>query len=383
MTVRRPATIALFVLACSQGPDRSLEADADVAPLPDAGPSDAWPDAAGVDAGVDDTMPPANVWGRLADLPAGVYGQNGHRLGIALGEIHAYSGTEAGAFFRYERPPTDRWTLLPSPPRRLTYGLGAGPTTSVLGPHRWVYVIGREGIAGPGWLQRYDAQAGLWDSTLVDVDDDTGDFPKNGAAIAWDGGDNLFIAFGGAYSDERFRFYRYAISQWGSPDAWERRRDTPYRQQAGTALAWVPGELWGSDDDFVYAFVGGGNESTTPNKAFYSRRLLRYSVVDDAWTDLGEGAAVPSNVDDGGSLAWLGGGYLYAFPGASSSESNRTLLRFDLVAGVWETLAEVPVPVDDGGSLAFPGETCLYAIPGANTDEIKGRQYYRYGLPED
>lgn len=139
----------------------------------------------------------------------------------------------------------------------------------------------------------------------------TGAF-RNGAAMTWDYDDHIYALFGGRYGDgNRTLFYRYSLSN----DRWERLADTPNGQGAGDAIT------WSGYDGHVYAMIGSN-----------ARKTVFARCSQDSWETL----AFNPNwtfTDDGASLVWTGGEYLYALRGEydehipNSDFADTTFLR--------------------------------------------------------
>jgi len=208
---------------------------------------------------------------------------------------------------------------------------------------------------------------------------------KNGSCMTWDNGDYIYALFGGGYEDTgentRYYFYRYSISG----DNWEKLENTPGGQGAGDAITWVPGSVLGTQTDWIYAVVGnkwGLNQTT----------FCRYNIDGNSWETLpynpswsGEGS------DDGSSLVWAGGDYLYALQGEwheSIGSQNRGFARFDLTDNTWDDLPDIPEEggVGDGGSLVWLGGSYsdnIYAFGGGSALEDPGENFFLYSISEN
>lgn len=197
---------------------------------------------------------------------------------------------------------------------------------------------------------------------------------KPGTAAAWDGTTRIYFLLG-AYEekDPRSLFYVYDIST----DSWAKLADTPETQGAGNALV----HIRIGDDEFLYAFVGQRKQRTA---------FLRYHVAEDRW----EGLTVPEGwvyTDDGASLVWPHDGHVYALQGSGFEDMpTPSFARFRLPDGPWENLPPVPDPagVNDGGSLAWDGGRYIYAISGGYGEDkawkkkASGLGFYLYDLVE-
>ena len=194
---------------------------------------------------------------------------------------------------------------------------------------------------------------------------------ESGAAAVWDGGELVYVLLGAFEGYERSFFYVYNIRH----DTWRRLADTPGWQGAGDALAYVHRE----EGDFLYAFVGQRTLQT---------KFLRYSVANDLWEEF---QSPPDWVytDDGAALVWVRDGYLYALQGSGFADMpTQSFARFRLPDGPWEALPPIPDPagVNDGGSLAWDGGRYIYAISGGFDEkkkwkqEASGKGFFRFDL---
>jgi hypothetical protein len=194
---------------------------------------------------------------------------------------------------------------------------------------------------------------------------------RNGAALAWDGGDYIYALVGARYSDpNRTTFLRYSISS----DSWEYLENTPGPQGAGDALAWCG---W---DGRVYAILGSNQHGTV---------FARYSPQTNGWEIL---ANPPGGTDDGCSLCWTGGRYLYALRGEYNETSPiQDFWCYDIQTNSWSSKAPIPDSggVGDGGSLLWignlvPGQAdYIYALGGGECDESGGYGFFRYRISAD
>lgn len=215
-------------------------------------------------------------------------------------------------------------------------------------------------------LWRYDPDVENWEMMNTSCLP-TGAF-RNGAAMAWDYDDHIHALFGGRYGDgNRTLFYRYSLSN----DRWERLADTPNGQGAGDAIT------WSEYDGHVYAMIGSNARKTV---------FARYSQ--DSWETL----AFNPNwtfTDDGASLVWTGGDYLYALRGEYDEHvPNSDFARYHIPTDIWEDMRDIPESdgVGDGASLLWIGNRmdrcsdCIFAIGGGSVDEEPGYGFYRYSI---
>jgi hypothetical protein len=214
---------------------------------------------------------------------------------------------------------------------------------------------------------RYDPRADTWHTESV-IGLQQGAF-RNGTALAWDGSRYIYALGGARYSDHnRCSFFRYDTLQ----NSWCPLRNTQYAQGAGNALT------WSGYDEKLYAFVG--SNSHNQGQTYF----LRYDPKDSSWSLLPGAWAY---TEDGASLAWTGGQYVYALRGeADETSPSGDFSRFDISTERWETLEPIPATsgVGDGGSLLWLGNwqdqkrDMLYALPGGSALEEPGCEFYSY-----
>lgn len=206
--------------------------------------------------------------------------------------------------------------------------------------------------------------------------DEPPDF-ETGTAAAWDGDMLIYFLLGAYEGEQRQWFYVYNLET----DSWIELAGTadgagnPKWQGAGDALTYVEGE----DGGFLYAFVGEQGRRAA---------FLRYSVAENEWDEL----EMPEGwvyTDDGASLVWPRDGHLYALQGSGYEDMpTPSFARFPLPDGGWENRPSIPDPagVNDGGSLAWDGGHYIYAITGGYDEdkrwkkEASGKGFYRYDL---
>lgn len=238
---------------------------------------------------------------------------------------------------------------------------------AVVGTGDYIYIARCLYASSSPYFWRYDSTTNSWDSM------DTSGIPtgafRNGAALAWDYDDSIYALLGGRYSDSNRRlFYRYDISNNG----WEQLTDTPHAQGAGDALAWS-----GSDDQ-IYAVLGSKE---------HGNAFVCYNVSSTSWSTL------PLNpgwttTDDGASLVWTGGEYLYALRGEwEETVPCQDFARYHTPSKTWEDMMDIPWSegVGDGGSLLWISEYPDYilALGGGSCLEDPGYNFYRYSISSD
>jgi parallel beta-helix repeat protein len=190
---------------------------------------------------------------------------------------------------------------------------------------------------------------------------------KNGTYMAWDNGDYIYTVFGASYADGddgyyRNYFYRYSISN----DNWEKLENTknPQGQGAGDAITWVPGSAIGDNENYIFAIIGMKDHGSS---------FWRYKISTNTWENM---APLLNETDDGCSLVWTGGTYLYALRGEDIESSPiYDFWRYDIVNNTWASMAPIPAypwgggagGVGDGGSLIWIGgeySDYIYALSG-------------------
>jgi hypothetical protein len=197
----------------------------------------------------------------------------------------------------------------------------------------------------------------------------TGAF-RNGAALAWAGDDYIYALLGARYKsddDNRSLFYRYSITK----DIWEQRANTPHAQGAGDAIT------WSGYDGYVYAIAGNKDR-----KSMFGC----YNISSNTWTELPFNANWTST-DDGASLAWTGGEYIYALQGEWEEKNpNQNFTRYYIPTKTWGDLSPIPENesegVGDGASLLWVREypAYIFALGGGSCLEESGYNFYQYNI---
>jgi fimbrial isopeptide formation D2 family protein len=244
---------------------------------------------------------------------------------------------------------------------------------AVVGAGENVYIANSD-TAGNNYFMCYNTGTDEWKSLSSPPH-----WFKNGTALAWDNGNYIYALLGASYSDidagGRFYFYRYNITS----DSWTQLENTPHTCGPGDALSFVPGWVLGvSDDNFLYAILGSNKPSGS--------RFHRYSIATGSWS-----AALnfPWNrTDDGSSLVWAGGEYLYALRGEwEETVPHQDFARFKLTDNTWTDLTPIPDEhgVGDGGSLLWVSEYSdyIYALGGGAALETPSYDFYRYRISTD
>ncbi|MCK4732498.1 MAG: hypothetical protein KAT65_08570, partial [Methanophagales archaeon] len=236
---------------------------------------------------------------------------------------------------------------------------------AVVGTDNGIYITRCYNINNNPSFWRYDTLNDIWD--IMNVSGLTKGAFRNGAALAWDSEDYIYALLGGSYSDtNRTLFYRYSISN----NRWEKLIDTPHTQGAGDALTWF--------DNKIYAFLGSKEHGT----AFGC-----YNLSNNSWY------ALPLNpnwttTDDGASLVWTGGEYLYALRGEwQETVPSQDYARYHIPTRTWAGMEDIPESegVGDGGSLLWVNDYSdyIYALGGNSCLEVPGYNFYRYSISSD
>jgi len=198
-----------------------------------------------------------------------------------------------------------------------------------------------------------------------------------GDALVWlrVNGENYIYAWIGTTSKNRGRdcgakFYRYSIDSehWDTQPITEigklysdNKVSPPYGADDGSSLVWT-------GEDCIYFLPGAYAENLPPNKERY---FARFVISENRWENL---AMLPYNenpnttesdgVDDGGSMVWDGGSYLYVLKGGDGNGDNEAdnFWRYNISSNSWEVLAGVPFGPsrNNGKRLGYAGENVYY-----------------------
>jgi uncharacterized repeat protein (TIGR02543 family) len=261
---------------------------------------------------------------------------------------------------------TDGWISKADTPEAGGYG------EAVVGTDNYIYVARCLYASSTPCFWRYDPATNAWDSMSVSGLP-TGAF-RSGAALAWDYDHYIYSLLGARYEDDRYLFYRYDISS----NSWEQLSNTPYEQGAGDAVA------WSGYDGYIYAILGSNEHGAA---------FARYDISEDSWETL---LLNPSwtVTDDGASLVWTGGEYLYALRGEwEETTPHGDFARYHIPTGTWQDMSPLPDPggVGDGASLLWVGSWVdeysdyVFALGGGTVgpDESPGYDFYRYSISDN
>ena len=250
-----------------------------------------------------------------------------------------------------------------------TSPLGGGYGEAILGARDKIYVLRCSKVSDPVWFYCFDPSTDSWAELSTSGLPD-GAF-RNGTSLAWDGVQFIYALGGARYDDEDRRdFVRYDTES----NEWMMLDSTPYPQGAGNALT------WSGYDAMLYAFLGSRSHDGDVS------RFARYDPVASSWETL---EPAWKNTDDGASLAWTGGEYIYALRGEYiETTPSYDFSRYDIHAERWDPMTAFPGKggIGDGGSLLWIGQSMpeyadvLYVLSGGAVDEAPGFDLYTYSL---
>ncbi len=294
------------------------------------------------------------------------------------------------------------WSTLENAPYSSRYCIataGAGDYIFILRGY-WSGVevgIGRYNTATKRWEK--------WSEPTIEWQEKKHYF-KNGCSMAWDNGGYVYVLAGGSYNDTldpsnptanepRYGFWRFSV---GNPSSWERLENTPWHQGPGNALVWARA----GGEDYIYAWIG----TTSKNRGLgCGAKFYRYSIHSGHWdsnpiTEIEKlyhdnEVLPPYGADDGSSLVWTGGDYIYFLPGAYAENlppnKERYFARFVISEDRWENLEMLPHNenpgtaesdgVDDGGSMVWAGGDYLYVLKGGDGNgDNEAENFWRYSI---
>ena len=246
---------------------------------------------------------------------------------------------------------------------------------AVVGTGDYIFIVWCRYYSTTPEFWRYDPSTDNWNDSMNVSGLPIGAF-RNGAALAWDHGDYIYALLGGRYKDSnRTLFYRYCISN----NTWLRLTDTPHAQCAGDAITWA--------NSSIYAILGSRKHKTV---------FARYNCSNSSWSVLSLPDNWKNETDDGASLVWTGGTYLYALQGEVGEDENQPITSFSRYnitnnsSGTWEDMHPIPEieGVGDGGSLLWIGNWLneysdyIFALGGGSgvEGEAPGYNFYAYNI---
>lgn len=211
---------------------------------------------------------------------------------------------------------------------------------------------------------KYDCRSGEW------VPAPTEGLPqgafRNGTSLTQDRHGSIYALLGARYSDSYRRlFYKFEVQS----NSWKKLPQTPHAQGAGNSLT------YSGYDNRVYAFLGSEKHGSA--FASFDPEKQKWKLLNTPWP----------TTDDGASLVWAEGRYLYSLRGeAEETVVNNQFYRYDIKHKVWKGLTEIPEKdcgVADGGSLLWTGKDYIYALGGGCANEEGGKSFYRYSISEN
>lgn len=248
--------------------------------------------------------------------------------------------------------------------------ISGGYGEAVVGTGNYIYIVKGLYASSHPEVWKYNPSTNKWNRNP------TQGLPigafRNGTALAWDYDRYIYALLGARYKDSnRKLFYRYDISE----KRWERLSDTPGPQGAGDALT------YSGYDNKIYAITGSEE---------HWGYFTRYDPETGSWEKL----TTPwFTTDDGASLVWTGGSYLYALQGeADETSPTNSFARYHIPTDTWESRAPIPegdCGVGDGGSLLWIGhwvpkhKDYVYALGGGCANEDGGTGFFRYNISQD
>lgn len=270
--------------------------------------------------------------------------------------------------------PPDSSTPISTPPFTLTgewikkanTSQSGGFGEALIGANNYIFVARCMFASSTPYFWRYDSSTNNWDFM------NTSGLPigafRNGATLTWDHSNYIYSLLGGRYEDNRILFYRYSISS----DKWEKLIDTPHAQGAGDAIT------WSGYDNKIYAIVGSNEHGTV---------FAYYTPTDYSWTTL-PFYSEWTEADDGASLIWTGGEYIYALQGeCQDTVPNQDFVRFHIPTKTWNDMNPIPETegVGDGASLLWIDEypDIIFALGGGSFSENPGYNFYSYSISQN
>lgn len=252
--------------------------------------------------------------------------------------------------------------------------IGLGNSILIMGQHH-------NESSADAWLYKVGADGGIsLEQTLPPPHGQL----RSGTALAYDG-NYVYALLGAYYRDcDRESFLGMDLQKL----SWHVFNETPYPQGAGDALVYAEQD----GENYLYAFLSASdNQRRREGCRNVPNGFARYNIEEDEWSAPGELPMPWDCTDDGAALAWDGGRYIYALRGADCSDTaTQDFGRFDIQNQSWEILSQtpslkVPKAVDDGGSLIWDGGHYLYAVTGGVGEEHKGtnpKGFYRFDLTD-
>jgi hypothetical protein len=248
--------------------------------------------------------------------------------------LYAMMGQGSSSFQQFDRSnSTDPWTEITSIPWFYYWNNSSGDLAYAYGDDIYTYF---PGFVSYNPVFRHNASTSTWNSL-----GNTPVRPQIGSALAYGGGDQLFMLQGGGRD-----FWRYDIP---SGD-WDEMK-----KLQGFASAARGADLVHTGGRYLYALMGGNSQvfmrfdKNTGNKGKWERM-----------------ADTPGPVGGGGSLAYFSGDHIYALQGGGSDQ----FWRYTISSDTWTALTPTPAGVGNGGDLTMVGPGNGYALRGGNNPDF-------------
>jgi hypothetical protein len=263
-----------------------------------------------------ETIPAVNRLGKKKAVKKGsslVFGTNG--------KVYAVKGNGTLDLWEYN-PATRVWTQKADvPPGAKTCKEGVGAVTVYEAGTNYIYLLRGSGTYD---FYRYDADADIWDATLVTAPAGPASKPyKSGSCLTYDGGDTIY-ALKGSYNE----FYAYSLS--GARWDWTARDPLPLIGASGAKKKVKDGAGMVYFNHAAYALKGGN-----------TNEFWLFNCADHKWYEQPQLTAGAKKVKGGGALTFSAANKtFYAFRGNSTRE-------------FWQYW--IPLGAD-GGQSAAPGQ---------------------------
>lgn len=290
-----------------------------------------------------------DTWSTLAVSPGTI--SYGSSLAIGPnGYLYASRGLDTVNFWRYDIA-NNLWETMSSAPKVFTYG-----GSIKYNGNRYIYGFPGNDDA----FFRYDTQTNVWTSlenaNFGNPNTSDGQRMYEGADIAYDRGDNIYVTQGNYYP----YFSKYSISR----RTWEPLEKAPVGIFNGGCLT------YSTDSESIYMLSGKSRQN-----------FFKYDIASNSWTELPK---IPAFVSYGGSLEAVGG-YIYATIGRAST----AFYRFNIEENSWEIPQGGffgPADISGGSSFGFSYGTNLvkdqinniYIVRGSS-DNTFGKYNYQTG----
>ncbi|MBS3815602.1 MAG: PGF-pre-PGF domain-containing protein, partial [Hadesarchaea archaeon] len=356
------------------------------------------------------------------DPPVGIGNYNGLRITEMNNEIYfwtAYGGKPGGNgktsenFYKYTTK-TNSWTQLEDAPFGSAYGIGITNGVTIEGENA-IYIIKGYWSGQKTWFARY-TENNAWESLnheipFQDYSEVKQDYPRNGSTLIWDHENHIYFFPGSSYDHIHHDWYRYSIPT----DNWEFMGELPMWNGMGNAATFVNGSEIKENENYLYVMLGlyhfgkpyHGRYNLGSDTNKNGAKFARYGLSSRNWeilTKCGENSSHPYGADDGSSLVWNGGNYIYHTPGAYEEvvldlkeNQKRKFMKYSISENEWSEEKQTPYNKyggwDDGGGIILI-ENTIYGLKGGDDTawlENKGpigggsvpaNNFWSYDLPQ-